>query len=124
MTGGCRTRAHVRVLLARSCVPYDAASGERSKTVPRGPEDGGDVPVVNAGIGMPVLRKEDSRLLTGRGRFSDEVNLPGQAYAAMVRSPHAHARIAGIDAVQAVSAPRVPTLPPRAEFPAEGPETL
>src|SRR6266478_2415604 len=120
MTGGCRTRAHVRVLLARSCVPYDAASGERSKTVPRGPEDGGDVPVVNAGIGMPVLRKEDSRLLTGRGRFSDEVNLPGQAYAAMVRSPHAHARIAGIDAVQALAAPGVLAVLTGADFLRDG----
>ena len=41
---------------------------------------------------MPVLRKEDSRLLTGSGCFSDDVNLPGQAYAAMVRSPHAQDR--------------------------------
>src|SRR6266853_1921883 len=120
MTGGCRTRAHVRVLLARSCVPYDAASGERSKTVPRGPEDGGDVPVVNAGIGMPVLRKEDSRLLTGRGRFSDEVNLPGQAYAAMVRSPHAHARIAGIDSGHALAAPGVLAVLTGADFLREG----
>ena len=75
--------------------------------MPRGLEYGGDSPVVNAGIGMPVLRKEDSRLLTGGGRFSDDVNLPGQAYAAMVRSPHAHARIAGIDAAQALAAPGV-----------------
>jgi carbon-monoxide dehydrogenase large subunit len=56
---------------------------------------------------MPVLRKEDSRLLTGNGRFSDDVNLPGQAYAAMVRSPHAHARITRIDAGQALAAPGV-----------------
>ena len=42
-------------------------------------------------IGRPFRRKEDRRLLTGRGRFSDDVNLPGQAYAAMARSPHAHA---------------------------------
>ena len=75
--------------------------------MPRGLEYGGDSPVVKAGIGMPVLRKEDSRLLTGSGRFSDDVNLPGQAYAAMVRSPHAHARIAGIDAAQALAAPGV-----------------
>src|SRR6266851_4639591 len=120
MTGGCRTRARVRVLLARSRVPYDAASGERSKTVPRGLEYGGDSPVVNAGIGMPVLRKEDSRLLTGSGRFSDDVNLPGQAYAAMVRSPHAHARIAGIDAAQALAAPGVLAVLTGADFLADG----
>jgi len=49
------------------------------------------------GFGRPVRRREDARLLTGRGRFSDDVNLPGQVYAAFVRSPHAHARVRGID---------------------------
>ena len=47
------------------------------------------------GIGQPVRRKEDLRLVTGPGCYSDDVNLPGQAYAVMVRSPHAHARIRG-----------------------------
>ena len=45
------------------------------------------------GIGQPVRRREDLRLLTGRGRYSDDINVPGQAYAVMVRSPHAHALI-------------------------------
>ena len=44
-------------------------------------------------IGKPVRRKEDERLLTGKGRFSDDFSLDGQAYAVMVRSPHPHARI-------------------------------
>jgi carbon-monoxide dehydrogenase large subunit len=44
-----------------------------------------------------VLRKEDPRLLTGAGRFTDDFNLPGQAYAAIVRSPHPHARILRVD---------------------------
>ena len=48
-------------------------------------------------IGSDVRRKEDLRLVTGAGCFSDDVNLPGQAYAVMVRSPHAHARIRSID---------------------------
>ena len=48
-------------------------------------------------IGEPALRKEDRRLLTGAGSFSDEVNLQGQTYAAIVRSPYAHARIKGYD---------------------------
>jgi carbon-monoxide dehydrogenase large subunit len=47
-------------------------------------------------IGSDVRRKEDLRLVTGAGCFSDDVNLPGQAYAVMVRSPHAHARIRSI----------------------------
>ncbi len=54
-------------------------------------------------IGKPLPRKEDHRLLTGRGRFSDDVNAPGQAYAAFLRSPHAHARIERIDTVDAAS---------------------
>ena len=59
------------------------------------------------GIGQPVRRREDRRLLTGRGRYSDDLNLPGQAYAVMVRSPHAHARIRSIDAAAARAAPGV-----------------
>ena len=60
-----------------------------------------------AAIGKPFRRKEDRRLLTGRGRFSDDVNLPGQVYAAMARSPHAHARILGIDASGALAVPGI-----------------
>src|SRR4051812_39049030 len=62
---------------------------------------------VGTGIGQPVRRREDLRLLTGRGRYSDDVNVPGQAYAVMVRSPHAHARIRSIDAAPAKATPGV-----------------
>jgi carbon-monoxide dehydrogenase large subunit len=58
-------------------------------------------------IGRPLPRKEDARLLRGRGRFSDDFNLPGQAYAAMARSVHAHARILAIDATAARAMPGV-----------------
>ena len=61
----------------------------------------------HAGIGAPVERKEDLRLITGAGCFSDDVNLPGQAYAVMLRSPHAHARLRGIDVANALAAPGV-----------------
>jgi carbon-monoxide dehydrogenase large subunit len=54
------------------------------------------------GFGKPVLRQEDPRLLAGQGCYSDDVNLPRQAYACMVRSPHAHARIRRIDAAGAL----------------------
>lgn len=54
-------------------------------------------------IGKPILRKEDLRLITGAGRYSDDFNLPGQAYAAFVRSPYAHARIISIDASAALA---------------------
>jgi len=75
---------------------------------------------VNAGIGTPVLRKEDARLLTGNGRFSDDLELPGQAYAVMVRSPHAHARIAGIDPARALAAPGVLAVLTGADFLQDG----
>ena len=49
--------------------------------------------VASQGIGKPVRRREDARLLTGGGRFADDMSLPDQAYAYMIRSPHAHALI-------------------------------
>jgi CO/xanthine dehydrogenase Mo-binding subunit len=49
------------------------------------------------GIGRPVRRLEDLRLLIGKGRYSDDLNLPGQTHALMMRSRHAHARIHSID---------------------------
>src|SRR5207245_8860884 len=48
-------------------------------------------------MGHPLKRKEDRRLLTGLGKFVDDIKLPGMAYAAILRSPYAHARILGID---------------------------
>jgi len=59
------------------------------------------------GIGQPVRRREDLRLVTGNGSYTDDINLPGQAYAVMVRSPHAHARIRGIGIAAAMAAPGV-----------------
>jgi carbon-monoxide dehydrogenase large subunit len=47
------------------------------------------------------------RLITGKGRFSDDINLPGQAYMAIVRSPHAHARLVSVDVRNAAASPRV-----------------
>ena len=58
-------------------------------------------------IGQPLPRNEDARLLTGRGQFTDDFSFPGQAYAAMVRSPYAHARIVGIDHSTARTMPGV-----------------
>ena len=52
-------------------------------------------------IGRRVLRKEDHRLLTGRGRFTDDLADPGAVWATMVRSPHPHARILDVDTSQA-----------------------
>jgi len=50
-----------------------------------------------AEIGTPVRRREDYRFLTGQGTYTDDINRPRQLYAYILRSPHANARIAGID---------------------------
>lgn len=59
------------------------------------------------GIGKSAPRREDARLLRGRGRYADDFALPGQAYACIVRSPHAHAAIATIDVSEAAAVPGV-----------------
>ncbi len=59
------------------------------------------------GIGASVKRVEDKRFLTGRGRYTDDINQPGQLYAWMLRSPHAHARINSVDTNAAAQAPGV-----------------
>jgi carbon-monoxide dehydrogenase large subunit len=61
----------------------------------------------DTGIGASVKRKEDFRFLTGQGRYTDDINRPGQVYAYFVRSPHAHAEIKGIDKAAAEKAPGV-----------------
>ena len=62
---------------------------------------------MQSGIGTTVRRKEDLRLVTGRGCYSDDFNFPDQAYGAAVRSPHAHALIRGIDVAAARAMPGV-----------------
>ena len=59
------------------------------------------------GIGQAVKRFEDGRLVRGGGRFHDDVNLPGQVHAVVVRSIHAHARIRSLDISEALRAPGV-----------------
>jgi carbon-monoxide dehydrogenase large subunit len=59
------------------------------------------------GIGASVKRSEDIRFITGKGRYVDDINRPGQAHAYFLRSPHAHATINKIDAAAAQKAPGV-----------------
>src|SRR5688572_12251638 len=73
-----------------------ATSGSSATTPPR--------PRSSMYIGTRVPRLEDHRLLTGSGRFTDDVALPGQVWCAFVRSPHPHARIVGIDKAGAADA--------------------
>src|SRR5260221_13098476 len=48
-------------------------------------------------VGQSLRRREDLKFLTGRGRYVDDMRLPGMLYLAILRSPHAHALIAGVD---------------------------
>src|SRR5258707_1305296 len=59
------------------------------------------------GIGQPVKRYEDLHLLTGKGRYTDDIALPGMAAAAVLRSPMAHARLGKVDATAARRLPGV-----------------
>jgi len=59
------------------------------------------------GIGARVLRKEDKRFITGKGRYTDDHKVAGMHHAAFVRSPHAHAKIKGIDKSAAEAMPGV-----------------
>ena len=59
------------------------------------------------GVGQPVRRKEDDTLVRGKGKYTDDFSLPGQAFAWMVRSSHAHGMIKGIDASAAKAMPGV-----------------
>ncbi len=74
------------------------------------PSSGRGAPIAapqNNGVGQPVRRKEDDALMRGKGRYTDDFNLPGQLYAWMVRSNQAHGIIRGIDAAAARAMPGV-----------------
>ena len=59
------------------------------------------------GIGASVVRKEDRRFITGKGRYVDDIKVLGMTHAHFIRSPHAHARIKGIDTSAAMKMPGV-----------------
>ena len=63
--------------------------------------------MTSTGIGASVRRKEDHRFITGKGRYTDDINRPGQAHAYFLRSPHAHAKIKSLDVGEAKSKPGV-----------------
>src|SRR3954469_11889387 len=61
----------------------------------------------NGIIGQPVKRVEDKRFITGRGRYTDDIILPGLTYASFVRSPYAHAKIISVNVDEAKAMPGV-----------------
>jgi carbon-monoxide dehydrogenase large subunit len=75
------------------------------------------------GVGQPVRRFEDRRLLTGKGHYQDDLTLPRQLWAVFVRSPHAHARIVSIDTSAAAGAPGVAAVYTGQDYAADGVST-
>ncbi|SJZ75904.1 carbon-monoxide dehydrogenase large subunit [Enhydrobacter aerosaccus] len=71
------------------------------------PLDADDLNLMKFGIGQPVPRQEDPTLLKGQGRYTDDINLPNQVHAVMVRSQVAHGVLKGIDAEEARAMPGV-----------------
>src|SRR5215471_12923222 len=94
--GVCKKVGFPRVLRSTAAPIFDVVEAPMTKSTPN-----------FRFIGQPIPRNEDSRLLTGRGQFSDDFSFPGQTYAAMIRSPHAHARIVSIDRTRALKMPGV-----------------
>jgi carbon-monoxide dehydrogenase large subunit len=74
----------------------------------------------NSGIGAPVPRSEDERLLTGQGEYSDDFSLPDQLHAVIIRSPHAHAYLGHIDKTRAEAIPGVAAVLTGQDFAADG----
>ncbi len=71
------------------------------------PSLGNAIALQKYGVGQPVRRKEDDTLVRGKGKYTDDFTLPGQAYCFMVRSSHAHGIIRGIDTAAAKGMPGV-----------------
>jgi carbon-monoxide dehydrogenase large subunit len=76
--------------------------------------------MVKFGIGQAITRREDDRLLTGQGRFVDDVQRPGALHAMFVRSPHAHARIGAFDTAEARAVDGVVAILTGADLQADG----
>jgi len=79
-----------------------------------------DVHPPSSGIGQPVRRKEDLRLVTGSGRYGDDFVLPRMVHAAFVRAPHAHARIRAVDKDAARALPGALAVLTGADYAADG----
>ncbi len=68
-------------------------------------------------MGAPLKRREDQRFITGKGRYLDDIQMPGMTYMAVLRSPYAHARILGIDTSAATAMPGVVAVFTGADIP-------
>jgi carbon-monoxide dehydrogenase large subunit len=77
-------------------------------------------PLVKFGLGQPVRRVEDQRLLRGLGRYTDDLRTPEALHVVFLRSPHAHARIGGLDTTEAAAMPGVVAILTGADWLADG----
>ena len=84
------------------------------------PADNLDLSPGKFAVGQPVSRKEDPTLLRGEGRYSDDINLPGQLHAMMVRSRVAHGHLRGVDIAEASTMPHVRGIYTAADLKAAG----
>ncbi len=75
---------------------------------------------MSEGIGQRILRKEDGRFITGKGRYTDDIKQVGQTFAYFVRSPHAHAAVGGVNIDAALAAPGVVAVLTGADVTAAG----
>ena len=75
---------------------------------------------MSEGIGQRILRKEDGRFITGKGRYTDDIKQVGQTFAYFVRSPHAHAAVGGVNIDVALAAPGVVAVLTGADVTADG----
>jgi len=80
-----------------------------------------NLPNLKFAVGQPVPRQEDPTLLRGEGRYTDDVNRAGQAYAVMVRSPYAHGVLRGVDVEAARAMPGVLAIYTAADMAGYGP---
>jgi carbon-monoxide dehydrogenase large subunit len=80
----------------------------------------GSITMTNPGIGSSPRRREDHRLVTGAGTFGDDFTLPGQTFAAIARSPHAHAILRRIETTKACGLPGVLAVLTAADYLADG----
>jgi len=103
-----------RSTLAQACLtayPHEpqglSMSGQRHRRAGRITRHFGEEPVREFDLGRAVPRTEDLRLLRGRGRYTDDIELPHQAHLYVLRSPHAAARLRSIDGAAAAAAPGV-----------------
>src|SRR5260370_30938426 len=96
------------------------ARGEGKCSVSSGGMSSSQHPPNYQGIGAPIRRVEDRRFLLGRGRFVAGIELPGALHCALVRSPHAHARINAIDTTAAAASTGVTAVLTGADMAADG----